>query len=122
MSLLFPDLYNPAPDPLWTPVARNSDPQTSHQAAEYAAVNAGTCRARALQALVAAGDRGLTDFELAAWTHLQQTSVGVRRKELVRMGLVESTGERRPSPSGALAMVWRVTAAGVTASQQRKVA
>ena len=103
------DTLNPEPDPepLWVPTARQTDPATSHVAAEYAAVNAGTCRARALEALRAAGERGLTDFELAAKTHLQQTSVGVRRKELVRAGLVEHSGVTRPAPSGAAAIVWR---------------
>jgi hypothetical protein len=108
-DLLF-DLYNPAPDPapIWTPVARRTDPATSHQAAAHAAATAGTHRARALDALRHAGDRGLTDFELAAVTRLQQTSIGKRRGELVRLGLVVSTGTTRPAPSGSPAIVWRV--------------
>jgi len=108
------DLVNPAPDPepLWTPVARKTDPPTSHQAAAYAARNAGTLRARALQELVAAGHAGLTDFELAARCHSQQTSIGKRRGELVASGYVEATGTTRPAPSGAEAMVWRATDRG----------
>ena len=109
------DLLNPAPDPepLWTPVARRTDPETSHQAARRAAHTAATHRAVALRELVAAGHAGLTDFELAARCHSQQTSIGKRRGELVRMGLVEATSETRPAPSGAQATVWRVTEAGV---------
>ena len=108
------DLYNPAPDPepLWAPVARHSDPPTSHQAARMAALNAGTLRARALAELVAAGSQGLTDFELAARCHSQQTSIGKRRGELVASGYVESAGTTRQAPSGAQATVWRVTAMG----------
>lgn len=118
------DTLNPEPDPepIWgAPVARNTDPQTAHQAAEHAAMRAGTMRALALRELAAAGDRGLTDFELAHRTRSQQTSIGKRRGELVRMGLVESAGSTRPSPSGSPAMVWRVTVAGVRAAAEREV-
>ena len=89
------------------PRARVSDPDTSHQAAKLATVNAGTNRALALEALRAAGPDGLTDFALAEIVGIQQASIGVRRGELVRMGLVEATEMRRPSPSGANAIVWR---------------
>lgn len=94
------------------PTARATDPVTSHQAAAAVAPRAGTTRARALVALAAAGHRGLTDFELAARTGLGQTSVGVRRKELRDAGLVTATDERRPSPSGTPALVWRITDRG----------
>lgn len=112
-SALF-DLHNPEPDPepLWVPTARKTDPDTSHEAARYAALNAATLRAMALRELVAAGDAGLTDFELAARCRSQQTSVGKRRGELRDSGLVEDSGERRPSPSGAAAIVWRATEQG----------
>ena len=32
------------------------------------------------------------------------------RQELVEMGLVEDSGERRPNPDGSLGIVWRTTA------------
>lgn len=89
------------------PTARTSDPDTSHAAARDARVRAGTHRAKALEALRAAGARGLTDFELAALTGIAQTSIGVRRKELLRAGYVEATELRRPAPSGSAAIVWR---------------
>lgn len=100
------------------PIARASDPITSHQAAAATAPRAGTTRARALVALAAAGHRGLTDFELAARTGLGQTSVGVRRKELRDAGLVEATDERRPSPSGTPALVWRITDPGTVEARR----
>lgn len=108
------DLVNPPadPEPLWAPIARNSDPTTSHAAAEHAALKAGTNRAIALRALAEAGSQGLTDFELARVTSIQQTSIGKRRGELARIGLVESAGITRPSPSGSPAIVWRITAKG----------
>lgn len=89
------------------PLARKSDPETSHQAAKDATPRAGTHRARALQALREAGPNGLTDFELAERTGIAQTSIGVRRKELADAGYVKPTGQTRPAPSGSAAMVWR---------------
>ena len=88
------------------PLARATDPDTSHQAALFAAPKAESHRVIALRVLKAHPD-GLSDFELSALTGVPQTSIGVRRKELVRMGLVEATDKRRPAPSGAKAIVWR---------------
>ena len=88
------------------PVARATDPITSHQAALFAEPKAETHRVIALRVLKA-HPAGLTDFELADLTGIPQTSIGVRRKELVEMELVEATDQRRPTPSGAKAIVWR---------------
>lgn len=87
-------------------MVRTSDPDTSKEAAAGATLNAATLRARCLEALRAHAD-GLTDFELAAHVGSQQTSAGKRRGELVAQGLVRNSGNRRPSPSGAAAIVWR---------------
>ena len=76
-----PSLFDP-------PTARASDPETSHGAAVIAIHRAATHKRMALEALRAAGERGLNDFELADVTGIVQTSVGVRRKSLERMGLV----------------------------------
>lgn len=89
-------------------MARTSDPETSMMAAEQALVRAGTNRARALN-LLRQFPEGLTDFELADLTGLQQTSVGKRRGELRDAGLVYDTGRRRPAPSGSAAIVWAAT-------------
>lgn len=56
---------------------------------------------------------GLTDFELSALIKVQQTSCGKRRGELEKAGLIVATTTRRPSPSGAKAIVWRITSQGV---------
>jgi DNA-binding transcriptional ArsR family regulator len=90
------------------PNARRTDPETSHQAARLAEPKAGTNRELALRTLRQHPD-GLTDFELAELTGLQQNSVGKRRGELRDAGLVEDTGRRRPSLTGAPAIVWRAT-------------
>lgn len=88
------------------PNARNSDPETSHLAADDAKRTANTLRFRCLAALKAHPE-GLTDFQLADLVGAQQTSAGKRRGELVAAGLVERTDEKRPAPSGSLAIVWR---------------
>lgn len=88
------------------PVARRTDPETSHQAAAIAELKAVGNRALALSTL-RAHPAGLTDFELAELTGLQQNSVGKRRGELRDAGLVEDSGERRPSTTGSPAIVWR---------------
>ena len=92
------------------PVARWSDPVTSHLAAAEAKRGAATLRVRVLE-LLRAHPEGLTDFQTAALLGSQQTSAGKRRGELVAAGLVERTEERRPSPSGSLAIVWRASVA-----------
>lgn len=88
------------------PVARKTDPDTSHLAAEDAKRNAHTLRARCL-AVLKAHPEGLTDFALAEIVGSQQTSAGKRRGELVKAGLVEDSGEKRKAPSGSFAIVWR---------------
>jgi DNA-binding transcriptional ArsR family regulator len=87
-------------------MCRNSDQDTSLEAALGIRPNIGRSRRIALQALLEAED-GLTDFELADKTGYQQTSIGKRRTELRNMGLVADSGRRRKTPSGASAIVWR---------------
>ena len=85
-------------------LCRSTDPDTSFQAG--ANVNLKRGRKLALEALLKSED-GLTDFELADITGFQQTSIGKRRTELRDMGLVVDSGNRRRTPSGATAIVWR---------------
>lgn len=98
------------------PTARSTDPQASHIAAARAKLNATEGRLLALRAL---RDRGpLTDFELAAATGWQQTSIGKRRGECCTVGLVKKLNDAggnvvfRPSPSKSPATVWEITEAG----------
>jgi hypothetical protein len=88
-------------DPFTDKRARNTDPDTSHEAA---LANRNTDRARALKAHPA----GLTDYELAEVIDRQQNSAGKRRGELRDLGLVVDSGARRDAPSGASAIVWRL--------------
>lgn len=86
--------------------ARVTDPATSHQAAARARHTAEDDRQLVLTILREHGP--LTDFEIAELAGRQQTSLGVRRGELVKVGLVEYAGITRPSPSGSPARVWRI--------------
>jgi hypothetical protein len=111
------------------PTARRTDPETSHGAAVIAIGDARNNRALALLALLAAGPDGLNDFELAAEVSrrlgrpVKQTSAGVRRHELVQLGLVEALvvadpeqplrvrKVTRPSDTGSPSIVWVATSA-----------
>lgn len=95
------------------PGARSTDPHTSHLAARNARRNLGASHRTVLAALVRAGERGLTDFELAALTGRKQTSFGVRRGELMKAGLVHRTEHTRPSDTDSAAAVWAITQAGL---------
>ena len=99
------------------PRARASDPETSHQAARSLVLSADNDRGLALLALVDGGP--CHDFELAARTGKKQTSVGVRRKELVTLGLVERAPVKpRPNADGSLCIVWQATEAGRAAARE----
>ena len=94
------------------PAARNSDPWTSHAAAEAFPGKRKIDRLRVLFAH-AANPNGLTDFELGVLVGRQQTSAGKRRGELMAQGYILPTEGHRPAPSGSSAIVWRITETGL---------
>jgi hypothetical protein len=90
-------------------LARHDHPPTAHQAAARVAPRTGTMRHTILTLL----DRApATDEELWHRTGYRQDSARPRRVELVSMGYVEASDDTRLTDSGALAIVWRITAAG----------
>jgi hypothetical protein len=97
------------------PSARRSDPETSHEAAEDASINASLGRVLVMKCLA----RGpSTDFELEAQTGWQQTSIGKRRGECRDAGLVQKLQVdghivKRPAPSGSNSIVWEITSKGM---------
>jgi hypothetical protein len=101
-----------------TPRARNSDPQTAHQAAARARSTAALNRDRCLIAHADAGDEGLTGEELAAATGLEYATIGPRRPRLEDDGLLVK-GRRdgcewtRPNARGNAQQVYVATAAGL---------
>ena len=98
------------------PLARNNDPETSHEAAANASFRASAHRLLAMRTLDRSG--ALTDYELAARTGLQQNSIGKRRKDCQDAGMVErlldadGNSIKRPAPSGSKALVWTLTEKG----------
>jgi len=99
----------------------NPTSATSRDAASYNMPRRKTDRERVLEALTAAGEAGLSDFELAealsrTGTRIGQTSAGKRRLDLERVGLVakrlvigkdlDLVPDRRPSPTKASAGVY----------------
>lgn len=100
VTLTQPDLFS-------QPVARTRDPDTSHAAGRDATKRRTEAQEAALRAF-RANPSGLTDFELSDITGRIPTSIGKRRLELQRAGLVIATDERRPTPSGSSAIVWKV--------------
>lgn len=95
--------------------ARRGGPETSAAAAEFIAGDPAALRDKqkaVLNILKDAGKAGLTDEELHrecirlhGWRG--QSTARTRRCELVELGLVEDTGERREVASGLKGRVWR---------------
>lgn len=78
---------------------------TSSDAAAAAAGKASYWRARVLEAI--RHQPGTAD-EIAARLGADILSIRPRTTELLNQGLIETTGERRPTPRGRTADVWRV--------------
>jgi len=100
------------------PKARNTDPETSHEAA--ASISEDKLRASQLAVLqLFKNDRsGFTDYELvriyfdtarqwpSSFPHQSESGIRTRRKELVDMGKIVDSGERAKLPSGRKAVIW----------------
>ncbi len=85
------------------PTARHRP--TSVAAGRRIRLPAKTFRGRVLDAL---RDGPKTDDELCVATGLRDNSVRPRRVELVREGLVEDSGDVRPTRTGHDAIIWRL--------------
>lgn len=105
----------------WLGQYRAGQPETAKAAALAVKPRSGSQRARVLLALAAAGDAGLTDYELAQRAGIRRMhTAGTRRLELngPRDGgtypvLVEAVeGTTRPTDTDTQAQVWRLTDAG----------
>lgn len=101
------DLYNGTPPHAGT--------YTSVDAALKAKPKIGNRQGLVLTKLRIAGPGGMTDHELTAALGLPLQSVVPRRRELVQLGLVKDSGDRRATPSGRKAIVWTLPYGWVTA-------
>ena len=124
-SAAFPGVASPAqqPPPLrGQPLARTSDPQTAHDAANVAKSSTAANRLRVLIAHRDAGERGLTGDELAAATGEPYAVIGPRRPSLAEDGLIVATNVRRPSNRGVMQQVFCITEAGRITADSAAVA
>lgn len=92
------------------PFQRHSE--TSKDAAYSKEPSAATERARVLEALRRRWPDGLTDDEQQQLLDMNPSTQRPRRIELCRGGLVEDSGEKRPTRTGRMAVMWRVTEKG----------
>lgn len=92
---------------------RGEDRETSMLAAKMPGHGRG--KALVLIALYHADAEGLTDYEAGERTGLLRTSAGKRRKDLMKLWLVEQSDplRRRTTDTGADAIVWEISATGV---------
>lgn len=95
--------------PLRAPARRSAPPGTSEVAADMIAAVANHKRRQVFDVIAAAGLQGATDAAVQAATGLRAQSVSPRRDELRALGLIVDSGERRPTPSGRPAAVWKLT-------------
>ena len=96
------------PLPLFdTPLARRSDPATSHAAAVSAVALAHADRTRILAHLNAIWPGAATYRDIADATGLERHAVGRRLSELRRAGMIVDAGERRMD-SGRMGQLWAV--------------
>jgi hypothetical protein len=93
------------PDPPFVAASK-----TSRAAAEQIRPVSSIARKRVYDAILASGERGLTDAEICKLTGLAGDTARPRRRELVKGGFVRDSGRERPSPSGRRMQVWICTA------------
>lgn len=93
--------------PLFRPRARRSDPRTSHAAADSMVAGADQHRRRILNHLRLIAPDNATKDEMARACGLDDVQVARRISELVETGLVEASGETRPTATGRAATAWR---------------
>jgi len=86
-------------------LARNADPQTSHEAAKQVSVFQNNHQKRIYEALTTMKDG--TFYEIADRCGLQPPSVWRRLNEMEKSGLIQPTGEERKGPTNRLCRVWR---------------
>lgn len=77
-------------------LARATDPETSHEAAEAIIEHLSELQADVLEYFLQAGERGLTDRDLTEHLgYFGESTYRTRRSELTRVGLIVDSGRRR---------------------------
>lgn len=95
------------------PLFRSTDPTTSAEGARHIRPKAGSQAMRLLRVYAGAPIYGFTDEEAGSQTDIVH---GWKRcADLRRLGLIEPTGDTRPTVAGVQARVCRITQAGLEA-------
>ena len=93
--------------------ARNTDPDTSHLAAEEVSPHIRQLQMKVLCYAAGRGFGGFIDPEMNEDFGVQSSTYRTRRSELVDMGLIEDTGERLAlGGKGRKHAIWRITDKG----------
>ena len=92
--------------------ARSTDPETSHEAAEYMRDKTNTMEALVLDALRNLGGKG-TAYEVEVWVQIENPAIDSntitpRFKPLERMGKIERTEDRGPGRGKSTQIVWGI--------------
>ena len=88
------------------PAARNTDPHSSHDAAEHVTLSGARARQQALAVTAVEQYPGHTSLELAQRAHMDRYMLARRLPEVERIEAVRRGQERRCSVSGRLACTW----------------
>ncbi|MEP9402219.1 hypothetical protein [Sphingomonas sp. VNH70] len=102
--------------------------ETSREAAEMAAPMSSRLRA-IVHGILFEHPKGLTVEEVCAIADMPRYSLQPRHTELLKLGMIRDTGERRFNESGARAIVWRATvldrmeaqAGGIRAMEEQRL-
>jgi len=90
--------------------ARSKDPDTSQASAAAAETIATAHKSKIYAVLKSIGP--LTGHQIAPHAGIDAHRVMKRTADLAREGVIEDSGERRPTPSGRYAIVWRISKRG----------
>lgn len=92
-----------------TPIARRTDPESSHLAAEHVTRSGARAHQQAQAIAAVRAYPGMTSFELAMRTDLDRYMLARRLPEVVCAGLVRKGDSKRCSVTGRLALTWWAT-------------
>ena len=81
---------------------------TSYEAAKRIEPALGRLQAKVLTYLLTNDGKGLTCDEIEEASGLKHQTASARIRELAQKGLIEDSGDRRPTRSGRNAVVWVV--------------
>ena len=86
--------------------SRDTDMETSHEAAEGITRKLPRLETLVLQAIASCGDKGMNSYEIEIATHLPNETCTPRLAPLRRKGFIADSGIKRPGKTGKNQIVW----------------